>query len=131
MSCFPVGFESVLHSSIVQSQYDDLVQLHQIPVHPVTDIRFYSGVSHTPMPLEQNAIAHNSAQICCQVVDFPALVQRVYADGVRLFIELGAGNSCSRWIQRDFSKLSPMRRLSINLKKIDDQDRASASCYRS
>ncbi len=117
---FPVRFESVLHSPIAQSQYDDLVQLHQIPVHPVTDIQFYSGVSLTPMLLEQNAIAHNSAQICCQVVDFPALVQRVYADGVRIFIELGAGNSCSRWI-RDTLQTQPHAALSVNLKKTADQ----------
>lgn len=117
---FPVSFESVLHSSIVQSQYDDLVQLHQIPIHPVTDIRFYSGISLAPMQLEQNEIAHNSAQICCQVVDFPALVQRLYADGVRIFIELGAGNSCSRWI-RETLQAQPHAAMSINLKKIDDR----------
>lgn len=117
---FPVSFESVLHSSIVQAQYDDLVQLHQIPIHPVTDIRFYSGVSLAPMPLEQNAIAHNSAQICCQVVDFPALVQRLYADGVRIFIELGAGNFCSRWIRETLQAQSHAA-MSINLKKTNDQ----------
>jgi PfaB family protein len=117
---FPVSFESILHSPIGQSQYDDLVQLHQIQTHPVPNIRFYSGVNHAPMTLEQNTIAHNSAQICCQTVDFPALVRRVYEDGARIFIELGAGSACSRWIHETLQE-QPHAAMSINLKQTNDR----------
>ncbi|PLZ78062.1 hypothetical protein CBP16_19630, partial [Fischerella thermalis WC217] len=35
-----------------------------------------------------------------QQLDFPRLVNRVYDDGARIFIETGAGNICSRWIDK-------------------------------
>ena len=33
--------------------------------------------------------------------DFPAVVERAYADGVRVFVEVGPGASCTRMIARD------------------------------
>jgi PfaB family protein len=117
---FPVNFNSILHSPLAKSRERELVELHQIPVHPVSKIRFYTGVTPTLLVLEQNQIAHNSARICCQPVDFPATIDRVYDDGVRIFIELGAGNACTNWIRATLAT-KPHTAVSIDLKGVDDR----------
>lgn len=62
------------------------------------DTVFYSSANYQPIPLEQLAIAQNLSQGVCQPLEFPRLIDRAYQDGVRIFLELGSGGSCSRWI---------------------------------
>jgi len=97
---FPIGFDSVLHSEVARSQYESLVQLHAMPVQKVPDIQLYSSLDLQPMKIDSNYLARNAAKICCQTVDFPRLVQQVYQDGVRIFIEVGLKNNCGLWIDK-------------------------------
>jgi acyl transferase domain-containing protein len=96
-----------------------LVELHTIPVQNVPDIQFYSGVDYAPIKLDTNSLAHNAAKICCITVDFPRIIHRVYEDGVRIFIEVGAGNNCSRWISETLKQQEHIA-MSINTKGVDD-----------
>lgn len=117
---FPINFNSALHCEIAQSEYEGLVKLHTIPVHSVPDIKFYSGVDGAPISLDTNSLAHNAAKLVCRTVDFPRLVNRVYEDGVRIFIELGFKNNCSQWIGKTLNGKEHIA-VSINTKGVDDR----------
>ncbi len=43
----------------------------------------------------------------------------MYADGARIFIELGAGSNCAKWIEETL-RGQPMLSISANRKGIDD-----------
>ena len=64
-------------------------------------------------------IAEKVASMLISCLDFPTLVRQVYADGARVFIELGANANCSRWIE-DTLKGSPFVSVAINRKGADD-----------
>ncbi len=117
---FLIPFDNASHCEVAQSEYEALVQIHLQKVYNVEGITFYSAVDCAPLPLDSNYIAHNSAKLSCQTVDFPAIINRVYADGVRIFIELGAGNSCSQWIAATLKDQEHIA-MSINSKGVDDQ----------
>jgi acyl transferase domain-containing protein len=55
----------------------------------------------------------------CTHLDFPRLVKRAYGDGARIFIEVGAGGNCAKWID-DSLRGQPALTMSINRKGADD-----------
>jgi len=116
---FPINFDTVLHSEVAQSEYEELVKLHTIPIQNVPNIEFYSGVEVNRLSIDTHPLAQNSAQLCCQTVDFPRLVNRVYEDGVKIFIEVGAKNNCSQWISQILKNTEHLA-LSIHTKGVDD-----------
>ena len=94
----------VLHCEAIASAYPTLRALNQVPnLNPASvpaSVKFYTSSTYRSLPLEKEAVAHHLATGICQPLDFPQLVNRVYAEGARIFIELGAGGACSRWIGR-------------------------------
>jgi PfaB family protein len=99
-NAFPAPFDHVIHCAAMQSEYSELVKLNTLPSQDIPGITFYSAAKYQPIALDNNAIAHSIATCLCQPLDFPQLVNRVYADGAKIFIEAGAGSVCSRWITK-------------------------------
>lgn len=94
----PAPFAAVLHCDAMRSEHDALVALHHLPVREVADVAFYSSAHYAPAILGSMEVARIIARATCQMVDFPRLVRRVYDDGARVFVELGPGGTCTRWI---------------------------------
>lgn len=100
-----------IHCEMVRPEFDNIVYLHHSPVSEISGIDFYSAADDQPVTLSADAVAENIARIYCQTIDFPRLVNRVYEDGARVFIEMGPRESCSRFIsetlgERDHLSLS-------------------------
>jgi PfaB family protein len=112
-------FNYALHCAAMQSEYPALVDLHDWPVAQVPEIALYASADCERFPMERSAIARKMARGLCSTVDFPRLVNRVYADGVRIFIELGAGSNCSKWVD-DTLKTQAHCAISINRRGVDD-----------
>jgi PfaB family protein len=112
-------FDYVLHCPAMQSEYPALVDLHSWPVKPVSGVQLYSSADNNVFQIEREAIARKLAKGLCNTVDFPGLTERVYLDGARFFIELGAGSNCTRWIDETL-KNQPHCAVSINRRGIDD-----------
>lgn len=92
-------FEVVIHNEAMLSEYGEFYHLHRNPVNAdQPGIRFYSAADYLPVQLNTETIARNIARVTCKTVDFPRLINRAYQDGARVFIELGPGNTCARWI---------------------------------
>ena len=80
---------------------------------------FYSAAEYQPITLDSEEIAHNIATGLCQQLDFPQLVNRVYDDGAKIFIEAGAGGVCSRWIDKILANKEHIT-VSLNRRGMDD-----------
>ena len=89
---------TVIHCDAMRSEHADLVALHRLPAEHVPGIRFYSAAGYAPTSLDSDTLARNIADATCAPVDFPRLVDGAYADGARIFVEVGPRATCSRWI---------------------------------
>ena len=114
-----VPFTTVLHNAAMRSEYDALVALHHLPASEVADVAFYSSANYAPAVLGSLEVAHTLARSTCEMVDFPRLVQRVYDDGARLFVELGPAGGCTRWIG-DILQGREHVVMAANQRKVDD-----------
>ncbi|MEV8476280.1 beta-ketoacyl synthase N-terminal-like domain-containing protein [Streptomyces sp. NPDC051173] len=75
-------------------------RLHRRPTVPVPGVRFYRGdTAESYLPTEESA-ADALMGTATSPVDFPAVIERAYADGVRVFVEHGPGSLCTDWITR-------------------------------
>jgi thioester reductase-like protein len=74
----------------MRSEYPELVRIKNLPVQNIPETIFYASAQYAPITLESESIAHHIAECLCQQVDFP--------DDVKIFIKVGAGSNCSRWI---------------------------------
>lgn len=110
----------VLHCEPTRLEYDEFVKWHTLPVQPIDGIRFYSAADDAPVRFDTHSIAHNIAKALCQPVDFPRLINRAYQDGARIFLEMGPGGTCSRWI-RETLKQQPHVAIPTNIRGMDDR----------
>ncbi len=94
----PLAGVSTVHCEIareVESAYRDL---HLLGTTPPPGVRFYSGATGRSYEPTRERAADAIVAQALQPIDFPALIERAYDDGVRAFIEIGPGGSCSRMI---------------------------------
>ncbi|ODG99975.1 polyketide synthase [Nostoc sp. KVJ20] len=118
-NAFSAPFTHVIHCETMRSEYDELVRLNTLPTQNVPDTIFYSAAEYKPIALDSHSIAHNIAQNLCQQLNFPQLINRVYEDGFKIFIEVGAGSNCSRWIDKTLNAKEHIT-VSLNKRGVDD-----------
>jgi PfaB family protein len=116
---FRAPFNHVIHCEAMHSEYDELVKIHTLPLENTPKTIFYSAAEYQPITLESRLIGYNIAQVLCQQLDFPRLVNRVWEDGARVFIEVGPGGNCSRWINQ-ILKQKEHTTVSLNKRGVDD-----------
>ncbi|OQY45374.1 MAG: hypothetical protein B6242_10465 [Anaerolineaceae bacterium 4572_78] len=108
-----------IHCPPIKSEYGEFVHLHTYEINDIKNIKFYSSAYHDQLPLTYDGIPRTIAEMACNQVDFPRLVQRVYDDGARIFVELGPGRTCTRWIGENL-KGQPHLATAINKKGVAD-----------
>ncbi len=118
-NAFRAPFNHAIHCEPMQSEYEEVVRVNTLPSHNIPGIAFYSSAEYEPIPLESHAIARSLAKGLCQPLDFPRLVNRVYDDGARIFIEAGSGNVCSRWVDKILENKEHIT-VPLNRRGIDD-----------
>lgn len=88
------------HAPIVADAEAELLALYHRPMHPLHGVRAYSAgttQAHVPTPETTSRLIAAQAQ---SMVDFVSMVERAYADGVRVFIEHGPSRVCIGWIEQ-------------------------------
>jgi PfaB family protein len=118
-NAFPAPFDHVIHAPTMESEYPELFRLNNLPAQKIPGVTCYSAAEYQPITLEKDIIAHNIAKGLCQQLDFPRLVNRVYQDGAKVFIEAGAGGMCSRWISKIMGNQEHIT-VSLNRRGIND-----------
>lgn len=81
----------------VERPYRDL---HLFPTTPPPGVRFYSGVLGQAYEVNTESAAESILGQALKGFDFTRVIESAYADGVRLFLEMGPGASCSRMIRQ-------------------------------
>ena len=119
-NAFRAPFDHVIHCEAMHSEYEEIARIHRLPVpENISGITLYSAAKYAPIAIESNAIADSIAQGLSQQIDFPKLVNRIYNDGAKIFIETGAGNVCSRWIDKILGNKAHVC-VSLNRRGLDD-----------
>jgi PfaB family protein len=101
-----LGCEAVFLDGVVTVHCDaaapvaqDYKQLHLFPATPPEDIRFYScALGRAYTPTRKNA-AESILNQALSGFDFTTLIGQAYADGVRIFLEIGPHASCTGMIK--------------------------------
>ena len=112
-------FNYALHCEAMRSEFNALQDLLSWPVSSQPNMKLFSAATYQTVPIEQITIAQQIATGLCHMLDFPRLVNQAFDDGSRIFIELGAGSNCSRWVDETL-KDQPHAAFSINRKGLDD-----------
>lgn len=118
-SSIQAPFDYALHCAVMRSEFDELAYLHDWPIEKDPGLRMVSAAGYGPLRLEQAALAESMAEMLTSPLDFPRLVNQVYDDGARVFIEAGAGGNCARWVSETL-KGRPHLSLSMNRRGADD-----------
>ncbi|MGE3805181.1 MAG: beta-ketoacyl synthase N-terminal-like domain-containing protein [Gemmataceae bacterium] len=96
----PLDGVSTVHCPISREVEDAYRELHLLTTHAVPGVRFYSGAWGKPYEPTRERAAASIVDQALHGMDFPALIERAYADGLRIFLEMGPGSTCSRMIGR-------------------------------
>ena len=116
---FPVPIKDVVHNELVKVEFDALKTLHSMPTTEIKGVDFYTAADYKKTELKEEVIGHNIATFYTQMVDFPRLVNQVYDDGARIFIELGPQSSCTKWVDESLKGKDHLA-VGINRKGVDD-----------
>ncbi len=93
-----IPFQNIIHHEFCRAEWQGLIEMHNFELNQQPDLEFFSSLSQNTLDYNNQSIAQNSAEVCCQTVDFPKTVKTLYEKGVKLFVEVGAGATCTTWI---------------------------------
>ena len=92
-----IPFQNIIHHEFCRKEWAGLIEMHGFPLKQKPDFDYFSSLSGNVLRYDSQAIATNSAEVCCQTVDFPKTVRALHERGVKLFVEVGAGSTCTGW----------------------------------
>ncbi len=117
---FPLQLDLAIHSKPAYLAYDKMVELYSLKVNKPSGIKLYSSSCYLPVPIREKAVANSIAKAFCDTVDFPRLINKVYNDGGRIFIETGPRHTCSLWIEQILKGKKHLV-VPLNVKGVQDQ----------
>ncbi|WP_165228826.1 beta-ketoacyl synthase N-terminal-like domain-containing protein [Aquisphaera insulae] len=94
----PLPIVSTVHCEIGRCVESDYRALHDLPTKAVEGVTFYRGVLGDSYRPDRGSAADAITAQATGTIDFPAVVERAYSDGIRVFLEMGPGASCTRLI---------------------------------
>ena len=94
----PLSLVSTVHCPVARQVEAAYRALHLLATTPPPGIAFYSGGWGRTYALDRETAAEAIVAQGLHSIDFAGLVERAYADGLRVFVEVGPGSSCSRMI---------------------------------
>lgn len=89
---------TTVHCDVVRDVEDAYRALHVLPTVAPEGVRFYSGAWGKSYRVTQATAADSVTAQAVDGLDYPAVIRQAWRDGVRLFVELGPGGSCTRMI---------------------------------
>lgn len=96
----PLGYDMAVHCPEMAAFAPTWRRLHTRPTRAVPGVRFYTHATLSSYTPTTESVAEALTRQAGQTVDFPALVQRAWDDGVRVFVEHGPQGACTRWISK-------------------------------
>lgn len=109
-----------VHCPVAEMCRDEYLELHRFSCHPPDNIDFYScylGIKYRP---ETEATALSILNQAIYGFDYTRLINNAWNDGVRVFIEMGPGSSCTRAVGKILGE-KPHLALSLSSKDEDEE----------
>ncbi|WP_246545395.1 type I polyketide synthase [Pelotalea chapellei] len=97
---FPLSGVTTVHCEVARPVADAYHDLHLFPTNPPADVTFYSGAKGGSYRVTRESAADAILAQALEGINYPATIESAYQAGVRLFLEMGPGASCSRMISR-------------------------------
>ncbi|MFT5695664.1 MAG: acyl transferase domain-containing protein, partial [Myxococcota bacterium] len=97
--CHELEYNMAAHVPEVDAFREEWLSIHRRNVSPVPGVRFYSGGSDAAYIPETEACTQTIMNQARQTLDFSRVIERAWADGVRIFVEHGPMSVCSGWIR--------------------------------
>jgi len=97
---FPMDMQNAIHSPPATADKDAMEKLFHMPVEKKTQTKIYSSSCYLPIPQFTKSVAVSIAKCLTEQVDFPKLVEAVYREGARVFLEMGPGGNLCHWIDK-------------------------------
>ena len=116
----PIPVTDVVHCEPVKTEYQEIRRVHTDRVVERPEIDFYSAIDYGISKLDSETLSHNIATIYGKTVDYSRLVEKVYSDGARIFVDLGPRATCSKWISKILQNRSHLS-ISVNRKGADNR----------
>jgi acyl transferase domain-containing protein/3-hydroxymyristoyl/3-hydroxydecanoyl-(acyl carrier protein) dehydratase len=91
---------TTVHCPVAAPVAEPYRELHLFDTTPPPGVTFYSGASGKAFTPTRESAADAILAQALHGIDYPRVIEAAYADGVRLFLEMGPGASCSRMIDR-------------------------------
>ena len=97
---FPLHGVTTVHCEVARQVAVPYRDLHLFEATPPPGVAFYSGAWGRTYDVNRESAADSMLAQAVDGIDFPRVIEAAYGDGVRLFLEMGPGSSCSRMIGR-------------------------------
>ncbi|RKZ44817.1 MAG: type I polyketide synthase, partial [Gammaproteobacteria bacterium] len=94
----PIQGVTTVHCEVAEPVKKPYRDLHLFDTNPPEDITFYSGVLGKAYEVTRDSAADSIVEQAVQPFDYTKVIESAYEDGVRIFIEMGPGATCSRMI---------------------------------
>ncbi|WP_433665947.1 beta-ketoacyl synthase N-terminal-like domain-containing protein [Nocardia sp. CA-136227] len=90
----------VMHCAVVESEFAEFASLNDHPLGaPAPGLELLSSFDYGLVDVsDRSVISRRIADTLCTTVDFARLTEAAYDRGFRVFIEVGPGATCTRWI---------------------------------
>ena len=100
--CRAIPIEGVptVHFEAVRAVEQAYRELHLLQTDAPRGLRYYSGVRGVAYDVTRESAAESITGQALHGFDFTRVIESAYADGVRLFVEVGPQASCTRMIRR-------------------------------
>ena len=95
----PLQGVTTVHCEVVREVEEAYRALHVLPTAAPPGVRFYSGAWGKSYRVTAETAADSVTAQATEGLDYPAVIRQAWRDGVRLFVELGPGASCTRMIE--------------------------------
>ncbi|MGW4759074.1 beta-ketoacyl synthase N-terminal-like domain-containing protein [Streptomyces chartreusis] len=115
----PVPYDIAVHVPELAEIRQQWWKLHHRPVTPLPGVRFYTSSTCDWYYPDTESAADALTGMALSTVDFVRLVEKAWADGVRIFIEHGPRGLCASWIQQI---LGEREHLALSLDPSDGKD---------
>jgi 3-hydroxymyristoyl/3-hydroxydecanoyl-(acyl carrier protein) dehydratase/malonyl CoA-acyl carrier protein transacylase len=97
---FPLQGVTTVHCAVAEQVAGPYHDLHLFPTEAPSEVVYYSGVKGGAYEVNRESAAASILGQALHGLNYPAVIEAAYQNGVRLFLEMGPGGSCSRMIGR-------------------------------
>ncbi|KJR44068.1 beta keto-acyl synthase [Candidatus Magnetoovum chiemensis] len=110
-----------VHCPIAKESEKEYLNLHKFECTPPKNIDFYSCYSGKKYTPSTDATAESILNQALYGFDYTELIENAWNDGVRIFIEMGPGSSCTRAVSKILAS-KPHLAVSLSSSSKDDDE---------